>query len=275
MLIMFPSTQPLQPLPPPEASPVPAPARRTGWGASRFGSRFGAISQFMRDSAGQAGQGAAGYGGGTALSELSASLMQDLMRFERSSDQRELLEVLAACLRHTQDVAVRLAWQDQEMTLSVFPRDALLHCPLPIGELLRGQLASLRVLAVQPAALRPPGSAELARVGNPAFYAPLAPLLWAVALRGSRATLLPELAGQAAYRVAPGLNLNALPLQPAEIEILDKLSRRASNLREIADWYGIGRERAARLLNALYLQSGLIVSRSHPAATNEGWAGYR
>ena len=29
-----------------------------------------------------------------------------------------------------------------------------------------------------------------------------------------------------------------------------------------------------RLLNALYLQSGLIVSRTHPAATNDGWTGY-
>jgi hypothetical protein len=29
-----------------------------------------------------------------------------------------------------------------------------------------------------------------------------------------------------------------------------------------------------RLLNALYLQSALIISRTHPAATNEGWFGY-
>ena len=29
--------------------------------------------------------------------------------------------------------------------------------------------------------------------------------------------------------------------------------------------------RAARLLNGLYLQAGLMVSRTHPAATNEGW----
>lgn len=32
-------------------------------------------------------------------------------------------------------------------------------------------------------------------------------------------------------------------------------------------------ERASRLLNALYLQSGLIVSRAHPAAFSESWFG--
>jgi hypothetical protein len=32
-------------------------------------------------------------------------------------------------------------------------------------------------------------------------------------------------------------------------------------------------ERAIRLLNALYLQAGLIVSRSHPDAINEKWFG--
>jgi hypothetical protein len=26
-----------------------------------------------------------------------------------------------------------------------------------------------------------------------------------------------------------------------------------------------------RMLNGLYLQAGLMVSRTHPAATNEGW----
>jgi hypothetical protein len=28
-----------------------------------------------------------------------------------------------------------------------------------------------------------------------------------------------------------------------------------------------------RLLNALYLQGGLIVSRTHPVATNDSWFG--
>ena len=214
------------------------------------------------------------HGSGQA-SALNPSLLQDLMRFEQRGDQRELLEVLAACVRHTQALAIRLAWGEQELALSIFPTDRLVHCPMPMDEFLAADLSTLQVIEVQPAALRPPGSPELARVGNPAMYGPLAPLLWAVALAGARGELLPELAGQAAYRVAPGLNLSGLFVPPAMNFCIDRLRGQPSNLREIAQWQGIGRERAARLVNALYLQSGLIVSRSHPAATNEGWSGYR
>lgn len=214
--------------------------------------------------------------GPTGLSSLTPSLLQDLQRFEPATGQlqHELLEVLAAGVRHTQPLAIELGRGDDVLTLSVFPLDRLVHCPLTIAELLAGDLATLRVRHVEPAALRPPGSPELARVGNPASYHPLGPLLWAVALRGARTTLLPELAGLAAYRVAPGLHLTGLDVPDTMAACIARLRRQTSNLREIAAWHGIGRARAMRLLNALYLQSGLIVSRSHPAATNEGWSGY-
>lgn len=211
----------------------------------------------------------------TALSSLSPSLLQDLMRFDlEGSPQRELLEVLAACLRHTQPLGITVALPRQMLTLSVFPLDRLVHCPVPLAEFLADDLGALQVLQVQPASLRPPGSAELARVGNPALYFPLGPLLWGVALHGTRDALLPELAGQAAYRVSPGISLGSLDVPGAMATCITRLRRQTCNLREIAGWPGIGTERAMRLLNALYLQSGLIVSRTHPAATNEGWTGY-
>ncbi len=210
----------------------------------------------------------------TALSSLSPSLMQDLLRFDDDNPQRELLEVLAAGVRHTQPLAINVAWERQALTLSVFPTHRLVHCPVALDDFLAGNLETLRVRQVQPATLRPPGSAELARIGNPLLYAPLGQLLWAVALRGSRDALLPELAGQAAYRVAPGISLGGLDVPDAMAACINRLRRQTSNLREIADWQGIGVQRAMRLLNALYLQSGLIVSRTHPAATNEGWTGY-
>jgi hypothetical protein len=56
---------------------------------------------------------------------------------------------------------------------------------------------------------------------------------------------------------------------------INRLRRQTCNLREICAMPGIDRGRAARMLNAVYLQAGLIVSRTHPAATNEGWFGYR
>jgi len=214
----------------------------------------------------------------TALTSLSPSLMQDLTRIELGSAQRELLEVLAACIRHTQPLAITVdiapGLAAEQHTLSIFPSERLLHCTLPMVQLLQGDLGHWRVLQVQPAQLRPPGSHDRTRIGHPSHYAPLAPLLWAVALRGARDELLPELAGLAAYRVAPGISLSGLDVPAAMAQCINRLRRQTSNLREIADWPGVGSERAMRLLNALYLQSGLIVSRSHPAATNDGWSGY-
>jgi hypothetical protein len=212
--------------------------------------------------------------GGTALDSLSPSLMQDLLRFDQIAPQRQLLEVLAACVRHTQPLAISLGWGQQSLALTVFPIERLVHCPMPMAEFLAGDLAALQVLQVQPARLLPPGSAELARIGNPARYAPLGALLWAVALRGSREALLPELAGQVAYRVAPAVTLGALDMPAPLAAVTGRLRRQTSNLREIASWQQIGVAQAMRLLNALYLQGGLIVSRTHPAATNEGWTGY-
>lgn len=212
----------------------------------------------------------------TALTSLSPSLLQDLQRFEvLAGPQRELLEVLAACVRHTQPLAITLAAPRQVLlVVSVFPLDRQVHCPVPLAEVLADDLAVLQVVEVKPARWRAPGSTEAQRIDRPECYTPLGPLLWAVALRGARDALLPELAGQAAYRVSPGMGLGGLDMPGAVAAAITRLRRHTSNLREIASWPGIGPDRAVRLLNALYLQSGLIVSRTHPAATNEGWSGY-
>ena len=208
---------------------------------------------------------------GTELSSLSPSLLQDLMRFDGpGGSQRELLEVLAACLRHTQPLAISVALGRQALTLIIYPVQRQAHCQLPMAELLGHELKQLQVLQVQPASQ----SQHAAGVDVLAHSLPLGALLWGVALLGGRSTLLPELAGQAAYRLVPGVNLRALEMPAALAAASERLRGQSRNLREIASWPGLNAERAMRLLNALYLQSGLIVSRSHPAATNEGWSGY-
>lgn len=212
---------------------------------------------------------------GARLGELSESLMQDLLRFEHAGQHGELLEVLAACLRHTEPLAIHLQWGDRVLTLSVFPTHRLVHSPVPIDQVLAGRLSELQVLQVERATLRPPGDADAALVGEPALYRPLAPALWAIALRGPREELLPEIAGQAAYRIAPGMDLSGLEMPAVVASCIGRLRRQTCNLREICAMAGIDRPRATRLLNALYLQAALIVSRTHPAATNEGWFGYR
>jgi hypothetical protein len=208
------------------------------------------------------------------LSTLSPSLAQDLMRFEqagKAGEGLEVLEALAACVRHGRNLLLHLRDAERVVPLTVFPNEKLVHCPLRMDRLLDRRLADLRVLHVEPAVLRPLGDRDRDLVGDPACYAPLAPLLWELALRGAREELLPEIAGSAAYRIAPGVDLRGLNLGPSIAAAVERLKRTTTNLREIAEWPGFDRSRAMRMLNALYLQAGLMVTRTHPAATNDGW----
>jgi len=213
-------------------------------------------------------------GGHSRLSSLSPSLMQDLQRFEQSrrpDEGLEVLEVMAAGVRHARSLLVHLQDDNRVLPLTVFPTERLVHCPMRMEQLLDTRLTDLRVMHVEPAVLKPPGHRDTALVADPLYYAPLGPLLWELALRGSREDLLPEIAGMAAYRIAPGVDLRGLNLNGTMAAAVVRLKRATTNLREIAEWPGFDRARAMRLLNALYLQAGLMVSRTHPAATNEGW----
>lgn len=210
----------------------------------------------------------------TRLSSLSPSLLQDLMRFEREGQGSELLEVIAAALRHGRNLLIHLGLDAHVIPLTVFPVERLVHAPLPPAQLQALRLEALEVLQVEPALLEPPsspGGRERALVAEAALYGPLGALTWALALRGARETLLPELHGSAAYRVPPGADLRGLDLGAPLHAAIVRLQRGSTNLKEMATWPGLDRALAARLVNALYLQSALIVSRTHPAATNEGW----
>ncbi len=209
---------------------------------------------------------------GLRPASLSPSLLADLSRFEHDGQASEALEVLAACVRHSQQVVIHLQMGDMVVPLTVFALERLVHCPISLDALLEQRPTELKVLHVEPAVLRPPGDQELSLVGEDQHYHSLRPVLWELALRGSRASLLPEIAGPVAYRVAPGLDLGDLRVAGALLAAVQRLQRDSISLRELADWPGFDAERAARLLNALYLQAGLIVSRTHPAAS-ESWFG--
>lgn len=214
--------------------------------------------------------------GSERLTSLSPSLKQDLMRFERSDgthDGLEVLEVLAAAMRHARPLLMHLKFGAKVLPLSVFPVERQVHCPLSLEALLRLSLSALRVLHVQPALLRPLGVRDSAHVGAPALYWALGPLLWGLALHGSRSSLLPEIAGTAAYRIVPSAELTLLETSAPMAQALARLRLDGSNLRSIAAWPGFNETLATRMLNGLYLQSALIVSRTHPAATNDSWRG--
>lgn len=202
----------------------------------------------------------------TRLSSLSPSLMLDLMRFEQDGNSGGALEVAAACVRHARRLLIHLQVLDRVVPLTLFPVEHLAHLPMALETFVELRLDAVEVLHVEPALLRPPGDAVASLVGQTEHYHPLAPVLWALAMRGPRRELLPEIAGPAAYRISPGLSLRTIPLGGALAEAVARLKREASPLRAIAGWPGFDRDRAVRLLNALYLQGGLIVSRTHRAA---------
>ena len=208
---------------------------------------------------------------GLGMSQLSASLQADLGRAELRGDSSETVEVIAACIRHSSQVTIHLQCADRVLPLTVFPQQRLVHCPMDMDELVERHLPGLRVMHVEPATLRPPGDATAALVGEERLYHPLTPFLWAIALRGPRRDLLEEIGGPAVYRLAPSLDIGAAPVTGAVRACVLRLRGTASSLATIATWPGFDRERAARLLNALYLQSGLIVSRSHPNAVKDSW----
>jgi hypothetical protein len=202
----------------------------------------------------------------TMQAALSPSLLADLSRFEQDGNSSEVLEVLAACVRHSQPVLIHLQMGDMVVPLTVFPIERLVHCAISLDSLLEQRPTELKVLHVEPAVLRPLGDEELSLVGDEHHHHCLRPLLWEFALRGARATLLPEIAGPAAYRVAPGLDLGDLRVGGAVLAGVQRLQGTSVALRDLAEWPGFDAERGARLLNALYLQAGLIVSRTSPAA---------
>jgi hypothetical protein len=206
--------------------------------------------------------------GTTHLASLNPSLLQDLQRFaadHRPGDGLDLLEVLAASLRHNSTLQLHLQGEDGVLLLTVLPAQRLVRCHLATPPWQTLGLLTLRVMRV--ASLAADGS-EAAAANSEAAGRPydLGPLLWHLALHGARGELLPEIAGVATYRVTPGASLDVAEPVGALAVAVQRLQGQTTPLREIATWPGFDRDRAMRLLNALYLQSALIVTRSHPGA---------
>jgi hypothetical protein len=218
-------------------------------------------------------EGAAVWPDSLRRANLSASLQADLFRFEQRGSTSDALEVVAACLRHSSRVTIYLQCLERVLPLTVFPIERLVHCPMSMEELTQRHLPHVRVMHLEPATVRPPGDPERELIAASHLYHPIAPLLWHLALRGPRRELLPEIAGPAVYRVAPGFTADGLPISGALKAAIDRLRKQVTSVNGIAEWPAFDRERAMRLLNALYLQAGLIVSRSHPDAVRESWFG--
>lgn len=197
----------------------------------------------------------------TLQSTLDASLLQDLQRFEdpsRAGEGPELLAVMAAAVRHNRALHLLLEHGDHVLPLTVQPLERLVLAPLALSQWGLLHWSGLKVLMVEPAGAPDPAL--------PMQPAPLGLVLWALALHGARAELLPEIAGPVAYRMAPGTDLSALDLGGALGAAVTRLQRETITLAELSRCPGFDRTRAMRLLNGLYLQAGLMITRTHPAA---------
>lgn len=204
---------------------------------------------------------------------LPTTLLADLQQLQVDPVNGDVLEVIAACVRHREAALLYLGYGAYVWPVTIFPREFVYHSPRDVAELGTGAgLAQLSLINAEPPGVRPPGDAMHERVASGERYRPLEALLWAVALHGPRASTLSEISGRVAYKLVSS-GVRDLPsslgaLRPAVM----RLRQEAAPLRDIANWPGMSLARASRLLNALYLTGALMISRSHPAASREGFS---
>jgi hypothetical protein len=207
---------------------------------------------------------------------LPTTLLADLQQLQSDPVNGDVLEVIAACVRHREAALLYLEYGAYVWPVTLFPREFVYHSPRDVAQLGAGVgLAQLALISAEPPGVRPPGDFTHERVSSADKYRPLEALLWAVALHGPRAEVLTEIGGRVAYKLVSS-GVRDLPsslgaLRPAVV----RLQQEAAPLRDIASWPGMSMARASRLLNALYLTGALMISRSHPAASREpfNWRG--
>lgn len=196
-------------------------------------------------------------GPAAAQSSLSPSLLQDLIRFSMQQGEIELLHAVAASVRHGKPLSLSLQMGGAPLVASINPRLQIYRAPWNLCALLPSDLVELRLIRVEPE------SASVSPAANLRVHVgPLRPLLWRLALFGPRQALLPEIAGSVRYRIAFGLSLAGLPVEPEWMPMLQRLRSMPSSLDDLLAGGAGKRVTACRLLNAVYLQSGLMISRA-------------
>lgn len=200
---------------------------------------------------------------------LPTTLLSELSRLEKEGAQADVMEIVAACMRHHESALICMKLDDVVVPLTLFPVEGLYHCPHDLLADRGDALARVTAISTEPPGVRPPGHFQHERIGRAEHYHPLLPLLFSLALNGSRSSLLGEIAGAAAYRATCSLADDGIPAHGALASAAEAMTRETVSLRTIAGWPGMSLERARRLLNGLYLVSGLRVTRGHPAARAE------
>lgn len=200
---------------------------------------------------------------------MSSSLLGEIGALERRPCDHDVVEVVAACRRSQKSALVFLRLDELIWPVTLFPAEGIYHSRHDLLGAFGQAPLNLSVMAVEPATLVPPSLHERARSAQSGYFRPLQPALWQLALCSPTQGLLREIGGPAAYRALRSLASDRLQAPGAIGHAAERLHREAAALRHIAQWPGMSVERGVRLLNALYLTSNLIVSRSHPLARRE------
>jgi hypothetical protein len=206
---------------------------------------------------------------------LPTTLLADLRRLDADPQSSDVLEVMAACMRHREAALLCLTHEGLVWPVTLFPNEGLCHSPRDLREASLDGLANLKLATAEPPGVRPPGHWMHERVAHAEHYRPLLPLLWSVALNGPRRTLLADIAGPAAYRFVSASSEERLSAPGALGSALERLQRSSATLREIAAWPGMSNERASRLVNGLYLTGKLLITRMQAVAREQTSAGGR
>jgi hypothetical protein len=117
---------------------------------------------------------------------LPTTLLADLQRLEFDPANGDVLEVVAACMRHREPALLYLQHEGLVWPVTLFPREGLYHSPRDVLQASGTGLAQLRVMATEPPGVRAPGHWMHERIGQAEHYRALAPLLWQFALQGDR-----------------------------------------------------------------------------------------
>jgi hypothetical protein len=200
---------------------------------------------------------------------LSATLQAELRSLERVNEATDALEVFAACLRSREAALVYLGLDNLVWPVTLFPSELIYHSPRDLMEASKTELVRLTVIAVEAPVVKPPGHWMHERVRPADFYHPMKPAMWQLALHGRHNRLLAEIGGSAAYRALRTHAAEGLSAPGALGAAIDRLHRETAPLKQIARWHGMTTERATTLLNALYLTSNLMVTRTGPSARAE------
>jgi hypothetical protein len=213
--------------------------------------------------------GTSGFANMDGPSVLPTTLLADLRRLEAEGNSDDVLEMVAACVRHHEPALLCLQYEGLVWPVTLFPTQMLYHSPRDMSEAAGAALGRATLLSAEPPGVRPPGHWMHERIARTEHYRALQPLLWKLAIEGPRTALLNEISGPAAYRALRNPIDDGVELSGALRSAATRLRRETVSLRTIASWPGMSTERATRLVNGLYLSAALLATRAHPAARAE------